>query len=91
MALIAKPTVYMDKKNKLKIPFSWKPPRYILNMPGARHDRVRKKFHILVDGDLIPAPIKSFREMKLPPGLPATDDAHAFVSSHHFCHSISIL
>ena len=53
-------------------------------MPGARHDRVRKKFHILVDGELIPAPIKSFREMKLPPGTPATDDTHSLVYSHHF-------
>ncbi|KAG7272068.1 hypothetical protein CRUP_001833 [Coryphaenoides rupestris] len=35
----------------------------------TRHDRVRRKFHILVDGDLIPAPIKSFREMKLPPAI----------------------
>lgn len=37
-------------------------------MPDTRHERVRKKFHILVDGDGIPPPIKSFREMKFPPG-----------------------
>lgn len=49
-------------------PYSWTAPRYILNMPDTRHERVRKKFHILVDGDIIPPPIKSFREMKLPPG-----------------------
>lgn len=47
---------------------SWKPPRYILNMPVVRHDRVRKKYHILVEGDTIPPPIKSFREMKFPQG-----------------------
>lgn len=52
----------------LNVLFSWKAPRYILNMPNTRNDRVRKKFHILVDGDGIPPPIKSFREMKLPPG-----------------------
>uniref|UniRef100_H2SDT8 Probable ATP-dependent RNA helicase DDX41 n=1 Tax=Takifugu rubripes TaxID=31033 RepID=H2SDT8_TAKRU len=49
--------------------FSLFAPRYILNMPDTRHERVRKKFHILVDGDNIPAPIKSFREMKLPPAI----------------------
>lgn len=41
-------------------------------MPDTRHERVRKKFHILVDGEGIPAPIKSFREMKFPPGLSHT-------------------
>ena len=54
--------------NNTAVLCSWKAPRYILNMPAPRHDRVRKKYHILVDGDEIPAPIKSFREMKLPPG-----------------------
>ena len=48
--------------------YSWKPPRYIMGMPPARHDRVRKKYHILVDGEAVPPPIKSFREMKLPQG-----------------------
>lgn len=48
--------------------FSWKAPRYILNMPVMRHERVRKKYHILVEGDGIPPPIKSFREMKFPQG-----------------------
>ncbi|MBN3302141.1 putative ATP-dependent RNA helicase DDX41 [Amia ocellicauda] len=48
---------------------SWKPPRYILSMPPARHDRARKKYHILVEGDGIPAPIKSFREMKFPAAI----------------------
>lgn len=47
---------------------SWKAPRYILSMPVVRHDRVRKKYHILVEGEGIPPPIKSFREMKLPQG-----------------------
>ncbi|MGH0168406.1 UNVERIFIED_CONTAM: hypothetical protein FKN15_055068 [Acipenser sinensis] len=48
---------------------SWKAPRFILSMPPARNDRVRKKYHILVDGDGIPPPIKSFKEMKLPAAL----------------------
>uniref|UniRef100_H3CUB1 Probable ATP-dependent RNA helicase DDX41 n=1 Tax=Tetraodon nigroviridis TaxID=99883 RepID=H3CUB1_TETNG len=61
---MAKGIIYDDP-----IKTSWKAPRYILNMPDTRHERVRKKFHILVDGDNIPPPIKSFREMKLPPAI----------------------
>lgn len=37
-------------------------------MSEARHDRVRKKYHILVEGEGIPPPIKSFKEMKFPAG-----------------------
>lgn len=47
---------------------SWRAPRYILGMSEARHDRVRKKYHILVEGEGIPPPIKSFKEMKFPAG-----------------------
>uniref|UniRef100_A0A8C6KB73 RNA helicase n=1 Tax=Nothobranchius furzeri TaxID=105023 RepID=A0A8C6KB73_NOTFU len=61
---MAKGIIYDDP-----IKTSWKAPRYILNMPDTRHERVRKKFHILVDGEGIPAPIKSFREMKFPPAI----------------------
>lgn len=60
----------------MNVPCSWKAPRYILNMPDTRHERVRKKFHILVDGDGIPPPIKSFREMKFPPGYNALPLLH---------------
>lgn len=49
-------------------PHSWRAPRYILAMSEARHDRVRKKYHILVEGEGIPPPIKSFKEMKFPAG-----------------------
>lgn len=45
-------------------------------MPDTRNERVRKKFHILVDGDGIPPPIKSFREMKFPPGYTALPVPH---------------
>lgn len=52
---------------------SWRAPRYILGMSEARHDRVRKKYHILVEGEGIPPPIKSFKEMKFPAGKPGVD------------------
>ncbi|XP_049730397.1 probable ATP-dependent RNA helicase DDX41 isoform X3 [Elephas maximus indicus] len=48
---------------------SWMPPRYVLSMSEERHERVRKKYHILVEGDGIPPPIKSFKEMKFPAAI----------------------
>ncbi|XP_037762797.1 probable ATP-dependent RNA helicase DDX41 isoform X2 [Chelonia mydas] len=48
---------------------SWKAPHYILGMSEARHDRVRRKYHILVEGEGIPPPIKSFKEMKFPAAI----------------------
>lgn len=45
---------------------AWKPPTYILAYPEERHERVRKKFGILVEGDNVPPPLKTFREMKFP-------------------------
>lgn len=38
-------------------------------MGESRHDRVRVKNHILVEGEEIPPPLKSFRDMKFPPAL----------------------
>ncbi|XP_037704458.1 probable ATP-dependent RNA helicase DDX41 [Choloepus didactylus] len=48
---------------------SWTPPSYILTMSEERHTRVRKKYHILVEGDSIPPPIKGFKEMKFPAAI----------------------
>uniref|UniRef100_A0A2I2ZQ29 Probable ATP-dependent RNA helicase DDX41 n=1 Tax=Gorilla gorilla gorilla TaxID=9595 RepID=A0A2I2ZQ29_GORGO len=50
-------------------PGDWTPPRYVLSMSEERHERVRKKYHILVEGDGIPPPIKSFKEMKFPAAI----------------------
>lgn len=47
----------------------WKPPQYILAMSEARHNRVRKKLCILVEGEDVPPPIKSFAQMKFPRGI----------------------
>ncbi|XP_067142956.1 probable ATP-dependent RNA helicase DDX41 [Centruroides vittatus] len=47
----------------------WKPPKYILELSEMRHERVRKKNRILVEGDDIPPPIKTFKEMKFPKGI----------------------
>jgi ATP-dependent RNA helicase DDX41 len=45
---------------------SWTPPRYLASMPEEMRVALRKKWHILVEGENVPPPITSFREMKLP-------------------------
>ncbi|XP_070540287.1 probable ATP-dependent RNA helicase DDX41 [Ptychodera flava] len=47
----------------------WRPPRYIQAMSEARHERVRKRWHIITEGENPPPPIKSFKEMKFPRGV----------------------
>jgi len=39
----------------------WRAPEHILQMPETRHQRVRKRLHILTEGDDIPPPIKTFK------------------------------
>lgn len=64
VAELAKGIQYEDP-----IKTSWKPPQHVLNMSEARHERVRKKLRILVEGDDVPPPIKSFKAMKFPRGI----------------------
>lgn len=46
---------------------SWTPPSYIAKRSEAENDELRKKWHILIEGEACPPPIKSFKEMRLPP------------------------
>ncbi|XP_076460309.1 putative ATP-dependent RNA helicase DDX41 [Babylonia areolata] len=61
VAELAKGIEYTDP-----IKTGWKPPRYIMARPKAYHEKVRKKWHILVEGSDLPPPVKTFREMKFP-------------------------
>ncbi|XP_076317027.1 ATP-dependent RNA helicase abstrakt [Tachypleus tridentatus] len=61
VAELAKGVQYEDP-----IKTGWKPPRYILAMSEERHERVRRKNRILVEGESPPPPIKTFKEMKFP-------------------------
>ncbi|KAN0141354.1 P-loop containing nucleoside triphosphate hydrolase [Lactarius tabidus] len=45
---------------------SWTPPRYIRARSEENHQKIREKYHIIVDGDNIPPPIDSFADMKIP-------------------------
>ncbi|KAI8431454.1 hypothetical protein MSG28_015973 [Choristoneura fumiferana] len=48
---------------------SWKPPRCILALPPSRHERVREQLMILVEGEDVPPPIRTFQHMKFPKGI----------------------
>ncbi|KAF1789202.1 P-loop containing nucleoside triphosphate hydrolase [Phytophthora cactorum] len=48
---------------------TWKPPRSIADMTQEECDAVRKKWHILVEGEDVPPPIKSFEYMRFPPAI----------------------
>lgn len=61
VAELAKGIQYEDP-----IKTSWKPPRYILAKPPFVHDALREKMKILAEGENIPPPINSFKEMKFP-------------------------
>ncbi|XP_056640198.1 ATP-dependent RNA helicase abstrakt [Diorhabda sublineata] len=48
---------------------SWRPPRYILQRPPTIHDKLRSSLRILVEGEDIPPPLTTFKEMKLHEGI----------------------
>lgn len=64
VAELAKGIQYEDP-----IKTSWKVPEYIRRMPDERHQRVRRRLHILAEGEDIPPPIKTFKEMRFPKPL----------------------
>lgn len=64
VAELAKGIQYEDP-----IETSWTPPRYLMTLPEHKRQRIRDKLHILVDGENVPVPIKSFKEMKFPKAI----------------------
>lgn len=66
---LAKAIVYEDP-----IETFWTPPKHYLALPEFKLEEIRRKHRILVEGENIPPPIKSFKEMKFPkPILAALD------------------
>eukprot|EP00735_Rhodelphis_limneticus_P004175 TRINITY_DN15733_c0_g1::TRINITY_DN15733_c0_g1_i1::g.25502::m.25502 TRINITY_DN15733_c0_g1::TRINITY_DN15733_c0_g1_i1::g.25502 ORF type:complete len:616 (-),score=147.32,sp/Q9LU46/RH35_ARATH/61.97/0.0,DEAD/PF00270.24/1.4e-39,DEAD/PF00270.24/1.6e+02,DEAD/PF00270.24/8e+03,Helicase_C/PF00271.26/6.7e+02,Helicase_C/PF00271.26/9e-27,ResIII/PF04851.10/3.2e+02,ResIII/PF04851.10/0.0036,SecA_DEAD/PF07517.9/0.0036,Helicase_C_2/PF13307.1/6.2e+03,Helicase_C_2/PF13307.1/0.0086,AAA_22/PF13401.1/0.14,CMS1/PF14617. len=45
---------------------SWRPPKFITSMSEEERTEIRKQFHILVEGEDMPPPIKRFKDMKFP-------------------------
>ncbi|THG99032.1 hypothetical protein EW026_g3239 [Hermanssonia centrifuga] len=48
---------------------SWRPPRFVRDRTEEQHQRLRDKYHIIVDGEDIPPPIDNFTDMKVPEPL----------------------
>jgi ATP-dependent RNA helicase DDX41 len=45
---------------------SWRPPRHIREQSAEQHQSIRDEWHIKTEGESIPPPIKSFKDMKFP-------------------------
>ncbi|KAI0036397.1 P-loop containing nucleoside triphosphate hydrolase protein [Vararia minispora EC-137] len=45
---------------------SWRPPHFVRSRSEDENQRLREKYHIIVDGDDVPPPIESFADMKIP-------------------------
>jgi len=58
---IAKGIVYKDP-----IETGWKPPLRLRRMPLAKANELRRKWHIIVDGNDVPPPARDFRDLRLP-------------------------
>ena len=52
---------------KEPMPSSWTVPRYILEQGEAAWQKIRKEWHMEVEGETVPPPMKRFVDMKLPP------------------------
>ena len=63
--------LFSDKELALDVKYAepmkttWRPPQCIMRRSEEQHDALRKKLHIIVEGDDIPPPIPSFKGMKL--------------------------
>ena len=53
--------MYTQKQNT-----GWKPPARIRMQTEDDHQAVRDKYHIIVEGDNLPAPAVAFTDFKLP-------------------------
>jgi ATP-dependent RNA helicase DDX41 len=47
----------------------WRPPRHVRDLTPDQCTALRKKWHILVEGDSIPPPIRNFADMRFPPAI----------------------
>lgn len=72
---VQKPSLVSAKEHAWGIRYSepletdWRPTGKYRSMPAAKADAVRRKYNILVEGEAIPPPIKSFADMRFPPPI----------------------
>jgi ATP-dependent RNA helicase DDX41 len=48
---------------------TWRPSHHIHKKTEANHDVIQQRYHIFVEGEDIPLPIKHFRNMKFPSAI----------------------
>lgn len=48
---------------------SWRPPRWATRLPESAHVALREKYRIVVEGESLPPPFRSFKSMKFPRSL----------------------
>ncbi|KAJ3048757.1 DEAD-box ATP-dependent RNA helicase 35 [Rhizophlyctis rosea] len=65
-ALVSNKELALDVHYTDTLKTSWRPPAHIRNAPPSDHDKIRQSFHIDIEGDNVPPPIKSFKEMRYP-------------------------
>ena len=65
-ALMSVSELSKDVKYTRSIETGWKPPTHIRALTEAQKDDLRDQWHIIVEGVDVPAPIKTFKEMKFP-------------------------
>ncbi|KAK1389870.1 RNA helicase [Heracleum sosnowskyi] len=65
-ALMSVHELAKDIKYTEPLKTGWKPPLAIRNMSIKACDAIRKKWHILVDGEDIAPPVKNFKDMRFP-------------------------
>lgn len=53
-------------KYRTSLPTAWRCPRSILKEGGEEWEKTRKKWHILVEGEGIPPPVRNFTDMGFP-------------------------
>ncbi|XP_068658621.1 DEAD-box ATP-dependent RNA helicase 35 [Aristolochia californica] len=51
------------------LPTGWKPPLSIRRRGTMASDSIRKQYHILVEGEDVPPPIKNFKDMRFPESI----------------------
>ena len=56
-------------KYKHSLPTAWRCPRSILREGEAEWDKTRRKWHILVEGEDVPPPVRNFTDMGFPSAI----------------------
>jgi ATP-dependent RNA helicase DDX41 len=65
-ALMSVSELSKDVKYTASIETGWKPPTHIRALTEEQKETLRDQWHIIVEGVDVPAPIKTFKEMKFP-------------------------